>query len=304
MRPTLLLADDSVTIQRVIELTFTHEDVRVIAVSDGRQAIERINLERPDIILADVSMPHVDGYEVSSYVKQSVGLRHIPVLLLTGAFEPIDDQKMRACGCDGVLVKPFGPQELVARVRDLLAVPAAARMASVDTAAGAVQQSSAEHDASRAKSEAALELELEELDMRLAALDPAGADGANFAAQEVAMPATSEAFAVMPEPLEPPAEPVWDLTPASRPGGGATQELGPVSKVSLSSAFAALLAAEQAQPATQALASMVSEAVVEDVVRRVLERLTGDMVKTVVLDAAERLVRQEIERLKTDPEAE
>jgi hypothetical protein len=74
--------------------------------------------------------------------------------------------------------------------------------------------------------------------------------------------------------------------------------------VSLSSAFAALLAAEQAQPATQALASMVSEAVVEDVVRRVLERLTGDMVKTVVLDAAERLVRQEIERLKTDPEAE
>ena len=91
MPQKLLLADDSVTIQRVIELTFADEDVQVLAVGDGRQAIDRITAERPDIVLADVGMPGCDGYEVCSFVKQTPELAHIPVLLLTGAFEPVDD---------------------------------------------------------------------------------------------------------------------------------------------------------------------------------------------------------------------
>ena len=65
----LLLADDSVTIQRVIELTFADEDIQVIAVGDGRQAIERIRADRPDIVLADIGMPERDGYEVAAFVK-------------------------------------------------------------------------------------------------------------------------------------------------------------------------------------------------------------------------------------------
>lgn len=117
----LLLADDSVTIQRVIELTFADEDVQVIAVGDGQQAIERIEREHPDIVLADVGMPERDGYEVASFVKSNPGLAHIPVLLLTGAFEPVDEARARAIGCDGVLVKPFEPQMVINRVRDLLA---------------------------------------------------------------------------------------------------------------------------------------------------------------------------------------
>ena len=62
----LLLADDSVTIQRVIELTFADEDVQVIAVGDGKQAINRAQQDPPDIILADVGMPERDGYEVEN----------------------------------------------------------------------------------------------------------------------------------------------------------------------------------------------------------------------------------------------
>ena len=65
MAHKLLLADDSVTIQRVIELTFADEDVHVVAVGDGEQAIERIEAEPPDIVLADVGMPERDGYEVA-----------------------------------------------------------------------------------------------------------------------------------------------------------------------------------------------------------------------------------------------
>src|SRR3990170_1786150 len=103
----LLLADDSVTIQRVIELTFADEDVQVVAVGDGKQAIARVQSDRPDIVLADVGMPERDGYEVAAFIKGNPELAHIPVLLLTGAFEPIDEGRAQAARCDGVLVKPF-----------------------------------------------------------------------------------------------------------------------------------------------------------------------------------------------------
>jgi CheY-like chemotaxis protein len=118
---TLLLADDSVTIQRVIELTFADEDVKVIAVSDGDQAIARLESSPPDIVLADIGMPGKNGYEVAKYVKQSPTLSHIPVVLLTGAFEPVDQARANEAGCDGVLAKPFEPQLVIGRVKDLLA---------------------------------------------------------------------------------------------------------------------------------------------------------------------------------------
>ena len=69
MSHKLLLADDSVTIQRVIELTFADEDVQVAVVGDGKQAIERIVGDRPDIVLADIGMPERDGYEVAAFIK-------------------------------------------------------------------------------------------------------------------------------------------------------------------------------------------------------------------------------------------
>jgi CheY-like chemotaxis protein len=118
---TLLLADDSVTIQRVIELTFADEDVNVVAVSDGDQAILRIEAAPPDIVLADIGMPGKNGYEVAQHIRQSPRLAHIPVVLLTGAFEPVDQARADAAGCDGVLAKPFEPQLVIGRVKELLA---------------------------------------------------------------------------------------------------------------------------------------------------------------------------------------
>ena len=120
MSHTLLLADDSVTIQRVIELTFADEDISVVAVGDGQQAIDRIASEPPDIVLADTGMPERDGYDVAAYIKQDASLKHIPVVLLTGAFEPVDGDRAREAGCDAVLVKPFEPQVVISRVKELL----------------------------------------------------------------------------------------------------------------------------------------------------------------------------------------
>ena len=120
MPHTLLLADDSVTIQRVIELTFADEDIRVIAVGDGQQAIDLITADPPDIVLADTGMPERDGYDVATFIKEDPALAHIPVVLLTGAFEPVDEDRARQVGCDAVLVKPFEPQVVINRVRELL----------------------------------------------------------------------------------------------------------------------------------------------------------------------------------------
>ena len=117
----LLLADDSVTIQRVIELTFADEDVQLTAVGDGKLAIASIEADPPDIVLADVGMPEKDGYEVAAFIKNNPRYAHIPVLLLTGAFEPVDEERARAVGCDGVLAKPFEPQMVITRVKELLA---------------------------------------------------------------------------------------------------------------------------------------------------------------------------------------
>src|SRR5262245_39455636 len=123
MAYTLLLADDSTTIQRIVELTFASEDIDVVAFSDGDHAIAALDRTVPDIVLADVGMPGRSGYEVARYIKNSPPLAHIPVLLLTGAFEPVDQAKALEAGCDGILIKPFEPQFVISRVKELLRKP-------------------------------------------------------------------------------------------------------------------------------------------------------------------------------------
>jgi len=120
----LLLADDSVTIQKVIELTFADEGVRVVAFGDGAEAIERLEEEAPDIVLADVFMPSKSGYEVCEYVKHNEKLKHIPVMLLVGSFEPFDEAEARRVGADDILTKPFQSiRRLIERVGGLVSSP-------------------------------------------------------------------------------------------------------------------------------------------------------------------------------------
>src|SRR5215213_953166 len=119
MRRRILLADDSVTIQKVIELTFLDEDYEVKAVSNGDEAIAALSQVNPDFVIADVHMPGANGYEVC---RRSKELRPgMPVLLLVGTFEPFDEGQARAVGADSFLKKPFDSQELLQRVEDLIA---------------------------------------------------------------------------------------------------------------------------------------------------------------------------------------
>lgn len=122
----LLLADDSATIQKVIDLTFADEGVRVVAVGNGQEAIEQLLDFAPDIVLADVHMPGANGYEICEYVKTNEKLKHIPVMLLVGSFEPFDEAEARRVGADDILTKPFQSiRRLIDRVGALVSSPPA-----------------------------------------------------------------------------------------------------------------------------------------------------------------------------------
>jgi CheY-like chemotaxis protein len=121
MPKRILLADDSITIQKVVELTFSDGDYEVTAVNNGAKAVQKLAEMRPDIILSDIIMPEKNGYEVCEYVKSHPEFRSIPVVLLTGTFEPFDPDRAEKAGCDAVVTKPFESQSLIHKVEELIA---------------------------------------------------------------------------------------------------------------------------------------------------------------------------------------
>jgi CheY-like chemotaxis protein len=120
MPKTILLADDSVTIQKVVAISFASEDVTVLTVDNGDDAIAKTREIRPDIVLADVVMPGKNGYEVCEAIKGDPELAQIPVLLLTGTFEAFDESRAREVGSAGHIAKPFEAQSLIDEVRRLI----------------------------------------------------------------------------------------------------------------------------------------------------------------------------------------
>ncbi len=120
MPKNLLLADDSITIQKVVGITFAGEDFKITAVDNGEDAIARARELRPDVVLADVVMPRKNGYEVCEALKADPALQHIPVLLLAGTFESFDESRAHAVRADGHIAKPFESQALINKVKELL----------------------------------------------------------------------------------------------------------------------------------------------------------------------------------------
>jgi CheY-like chemotaxis protein len=120
MAKRILLADDSITIQKVVELTFSDGDYEVVSVNNGAKAIQKLAEMRPDIILSDIIMPEKNGYEVCEFVKSHPDYRTIPVILLTGTFEPFDPDRAEKAGCDAVVTKPFESQSLIHKVEELI----------------------------------------------------------------------------------------------------------------------------------------------------------------------------------------
>ena len=118
----ILVADDNSNIQKMVGLALKDQGIDVVAVGNGEAAVRKISDIRPDLVLADVFMPVRNGYEVCQYVKSDSSLAHIPVILLVGAFDPLDEQEAQRVGADGVLKKPFVPPDpLISMVKSALA---------------------------------------------------------------------------------------------------------------------------------------------------------------------------------------
>src|SRR5437588_1151132 len=143
MPKTLLLADDSRTIQQAVSMTFASEEVKLIATSDGEASLQAAKQSKPDLILADVLMPKLGGYDLCQRVRADASLKDVPVLLLGGP-APIDPAKAMAVGANGHMPKPFDSGKLIEHVRTILAnpkakpviAPAAAPAAKPGAAAG------------------------------------------------------------------------------------------------------------------------------------------------------------------------
>ena len=115
--PSILVADDNTNIQKMVSLAFEDRGITVVAVGNGEAAVRRIPDLNPDLVLADIFMPVRNGYEVCEFVKKDERFAHVPVILLVGAFDPLDEKEARRVGADGVLKKPFVPPDpLIAMV--------------------------------------------------------------------------------------------------------------------------------------------------------------------------------------------
>jgi len=118
--PTVYFIDDSATMREVIKIAFRKESIHVIACHDAASALALFVESRPDAVITDVIMPDKDGYEVCRFVKQDPELRATPVILMSGVVNRQVAEKAMEAGADELMRKPFQPQELVTRVKNLL----------------------------------------------------------------------------------------------------------------------------------------------------------------------------------------
>ncbi len=266
MPKTILVADDSVTIRKVVELTFHETEIRVESAGNGREALERIAALQPDLVLADVIMPEPSGYEICRTIKSSD--HPVPVLLLTGAFEPFDVERARECGADGHVVKPFESRALLGRVEQLLFRPVL-RDAPVATPA-------------------------EEVESLLDDLARAGVS-------EEPLPAALEIGDAPQEALD------WllgreELTPSRAAADPPTSERNPESPGETARREAPAVEAPGQAPAGLAGRSRLSPEDLDAVARAVVERLSDKVLREiaweVVPDLAESIIRERIRHLE------
>lgn len=116
----VLVVDDSLSVRRAIERMLSPKGWTVTVATDGGEALERLSRERPDLIVCDVVLPEVDGYEVCRFVRGRSDLAGVPVLLISGVSSPEVEERALSAGADGVLPKPFTAESLWMRIEGIV----------------------------------------------------------------------------------------------------------------------------------------------------------------------------------------
>jgi CheY-like chemotaxis protein len=212
--PTVYFIDDSATMREVIKIAFRKENIHVVTCPDAATAMAQFGETAPDAVITDVIMPDKDGYEVCQYIKQHEQLGRTPVILMSGVVNRSVAEKAMAVKADELIRKPFQPQDLIARVKNLLNPRSAASSASDSSASDSPE-------ASRASSQAL---------SGLFSPGPAPAAPASVAPPRavstpvaVATPKLSAPAAVAPRPAPPSSAPA--AAPASAPTSAEVQKL-------------------------------------------------------------------------------
>jgi CheY-like chemotaxis protein len=325
---TLLLADDSVTTQRVLELTFAEHGVRVVGVTDGEAALEHLKIERPDIVLADVGLAKVNGYKLAAYIAQQPSLTGVPVVLLVGAFDNVDEERVKLSGAAGTLVKPLESGIVIKRVKELLGFtaprPAGPSAPLPDPASSQPPPADAPTPWDQVRADAGLAPDTQPahdepvpddyLDRLDAAFDNLDAQLAGRPMQKSSVrPAPAIAPAAPAEPAAPsapiapaaPVAPAAPIAPAAPVAPAPSAPIAPVApSLTVADAFETLLAAEQGEaPPVHRPAAEISDDVIERVAARVAERLSQDIlldrVTEIVSAVSERLIKEEIARIRS-----
>ena len=183
MGKRILIADDSVTIQKAFAMTLGSEDVAITAARSADEGLTLARQTRPDLVIADASMPGRSGYELCAALKADAALRAIPVYILSSNQQPFDEAKGQQVGADGTFVKPWDTAGMIEKVKDASARPASAAAMARPVAAAAPRATST-------LPAAALGDEYE-VDMEASAPAPAPRDTAPA-------PAASLTFSIMP----------------------------------------------------------------------------------------------------------
>jgi DNA-binding response OmpR family regulator len=116
----VLVVDDEVNITQILEFSIGAEGFEVITAQNGEEAVEKARREQPDLIILDVMMPKIDGYEACRILKANPLTRNIPVVLLTAKGRDIDKRLGMEVGATDYIVKPFSPNRLIERINQLL----------------------------------------------------------------------------------------------------------------------------------------------------------------------------------------
>ena len=119
-RKRILVVDDEIYIVHILEFTLTMEGYEVLTAADGEEALRRLEQDRPDLVVLDIMMPKVDGYEVLRRIRADEEFRQLPVILLSAKGRPVDRETGLEIGADDYIVKPFSPRRLLEKIQDLL----------------------------------------------------------------------------------------------------------------------------------------------------------------------------------------
>ncbi len=123
MNKTILVVEDQEDNRQILRDLLASAGFRMIEAHDGQQAVTMARSQRPDLILMDIQLPFVDGYEATRSIKRDAELRHIPVIAVTSYALSGDEEKAREAGCDGYVAKPYSTRHLLAKIGQFLEQP-------------------------------------------------------------------------------------------------------------------------------------------------------------------------------------